>query len=156
MQKIYTSIIVLFLFNCCVFAQDADSLLQSPDSSRYAGGKTSATFKSTRIVLSHSSETQKKHDLDLRIRHHFGDIGGEFGSSHTLFGLDGATDLYIGLDFGLTDKLTLGIGRSKREELYNFFIKQKTIEQSPRIPVTITLLGQAGIIARVCREWYAV
>ena len=73
MQKIYTSIIVLFLFNCCVFAQDADSLLQSLDSSRYAGGKTSATFKSTRIVLSHSSETQKKHDLDLRIRHHFGD-----------------------------------------------------------------------------------
>ena len=148
MQKIYTSIVVLFLFNCCAFAQDADSLLKSLDSSRYVGGKTSATFKSTRIVLSHSSETQKKHDLDLRIRHHFGDIGGEFGSSHTLFGLDGATDLYIGLDFGLTDKLTLGIGRSKREELYNFFIKQKTIQQSPRIPVTITLLGQAGIITR--------
>lgn len=148
MQKIYTSIIVLFLFNCCVFAQDADSLLQSLDSSRYVGGKTSATFKSTRIVLSHSSETQKKHDLDLRIRHHFGDIGGEFGSSHTLFGLDGATDLYIGLDFGLTDKLTLGIGRSKREELYNFFIKQKTIQQSQSIPFTITLLGQAGIITR--------
>ena len=148
MQKIYTSIVVLFLFNCCVFAQDADSLLQSLDSSKYAGGKTSATFKSTRIVLSHSSETQKKHDLDLRIRHHFGDIGGEFGSSHTLFGLDGATDLYIGLDFGLTDKLTLGIGRSKREELYNLFFKQKTIEQSQRIPVTITLLAQAGIIAR--------
>lgn len=148
MKKLFTSIIALFLLNSNSYAQDADSLLQSLDSSRYVGGKTSATFKSTRIVLSHSSETQKKHDLDLRIRHHFGDIGGEFGSSHTLFGLDGATDLYIGLDFGITDKLTLGIGRSKREELYNFFIKQKTIQQSQRIPLTITLLGQAGIIAR--------
>lgn len=149
MNKLFTTLIFLFLISSAIKAQDADSLLQSLDSSKFSGGTTTATFKSTRVVLSHSSETQKKYDLDLRIRHHFGDVGGAFGGSHTLYGLDIATDLYIGFDYGLTNKLTLGIGRSKHDELFNFFIKQKAIEQSKEAsPLTLTLLAQAGIIAR--------
>lgn len=149
MNKLVITIVLLFLSATVARSQDADSILLSLDSSKFEGGKTSATFKSTRVVLSHSSETQKKHDLDLRIRHHFGDIGGEFGSSHTLYGLDIATDLHIGLDYGLTDKLTLGVGRSKHDELFNFFVKQKAIEQAKgSSPITLTLLAQAGIIAR--------
>lgn len=149
MIKFFTTVISLFLITTATKAQDADSLLNSLDSSKFSGGKTTATFKSTRVVLSHSSETQKKYDLDLRIRHHFGDIGGNFGGSHKLYGLDVATDLYIGLDYGITNKLTLGIGRSKHDELFNFFVKQKTIEQKQgSFPVTLTLLAQAGVIAR--------
>lgn len=149
MNKFFATILSFFLCISISNGQDADSLLSSLDSSKFERDKISATFKSTRVVLSHSSETQKKYDLDMRIRHHFGDVGGEFGSSHTLYGLDLATDLYIGFDYGLTDKLTLGIGRSKHDELFNFFIKQKTIEQAKGAsPVTLTLLAQAGIIAR--------
>lgn len=130
-------------------AQDADSLL-SQFGSNDSTGKVNATFKSTRVVLSHSTETQKKYDLDLRIRHHFGDIGGSFGGSHTLFGLDGATDLFIGLDYGVTDRFTVGIGRSRQEELYDVFLKYKLLEQSQdkTRPVTITLVGQTGLMAR--------
>ncbi|MEJ6980823.1 DUF5777 family beta-barrel protein [Pedobacter sp. P351] len=149
MKKLFLTIIAFLLFICGSYSQEADSLLQSLDSSKFSGGKTFSTFKSTRVVLSHSSETQKKFDLDLRIRHHFGDIGGDFGSSHTLYGLDIATDLYIGLDYGLTNRLTVGVGRSKHDELFNFFIKHKAIEQSKKtVPVTISLLAQAGVIAR--------
>ncbi|TZF82249.1 hypothetical protein FW774_16315 [Pedobacter sp. BS3] len=134
-------------------AQQADSLLAKLDSSN-AYNTVEATFKSTRVVLSHSSETQKKHDLDLRIRHHFGDIGGQFGGSHTLFGLDVASDLFIGLDYGITDRLTIGIGRSRQNETYNAFLKYKVLQQKNdgSMPVTVTALVQTGWIMREPRS----
>jgi len=141
---------LLLAFLLCglgVSAQDADSLMNQLGG-KSSNGPVNATFKSTRIVLSHSTETQKKYDLDLRIRHHFGDIGGEFGDSHTLFGLDGATDLYIGLDYGITNKLTVGVGRSKHDELYNLFLKQKLVQQSDKFPFSTTLLAQSAWITR--------
>ncbi len=132
-----------------VHAQQADSLLNMLDSSS-VNDKVDAVFKATRVVLSQSSETQKKHDLDLRIRHHFGDIGGRFGSAHTLWGLDVASDLFIGFDYGITDDFTVSIGRSKQDELYNFSGKYKLFKQQRNdgSPVNLTLFAQMGWIAR--------
>jgi hypothetical protein len=129
-------------------AQNVDSLLNTLNNAQKFN-KVEGTFKSTHIVLSQSTETQKKRDLDLRIRHHFGDIGGEFGNSHTLWGLDVASDLYIGLEYGLTDKLTIGVGRSKNDELFNFLIKNKILSQTTDgMPINLTLFSQMGIVAR--------
>ncbi len=129
-------------------AQEVDSLLNSMSKDQKFN-TVEATFKATHIVLSQSTETQKKRDLDFRIRHHFGDIGGEFGNSHTLWGLDVASDLYIGFDYGLTEKLTIGIGRSKKDELFNFLIKQKVLQQKTNgMPLNLTLFAQMGVIAR--------
>ncbi|KQS41491.1 hypothetical protein ASG14_03225 [Pedobacter sp. Leaf194] len=150
-MKIATIITLSVLVTSLAQAQSADSLMKTlTDTARIRS--VNPTFKSTHIVLSHSTETQKKHDLDLRIRHHFGDIGGEFGSAHTLYGLDVATDLFIGLDYGITDKLTVSIGRSKHDELFNGYLKYKLIEQgggkNGNMPLNITVLGQMGWIAR--------
>ncbi len=129
-------------------AQEVDSLLNSLSKDQKFN-TVEATFKATHIVLSQSTETQKKRDLDFRIRHHFGDIGGDFGNSHTLWGLDVASDLYIGFDYGLTEKLTIGIGRSKHDELFNFLIKQKVLQQKTNgMPLNLTLFAQMGVIAR--------
>ncbi|WP_423146821.1 DUF5777 family beta-barrel protein [Rubrolithibacter danxiaensis] len=146
MNKLILPVLLFFATFSCL-AQDADSLLKqlNPDSLQ----SISSTFKSTRIVLVQSSETQKKYDLDFRVRHHFGDIGGNFGGSHTLFGLDAASDLFIGLDYGISDKFTIGIGRSRQDELYNLLLKYKLLEQSPdKMPFTLTLFGQGGWIMR--------
>ncbi len=153
MNKLSQIFLTLLLFiSIALKAQEADSLLKAIDQNPYKGASLS-TFKDTRVVLTHSSETQKAHALDMRIRHHFGDIGGEFGSSHTLYGLDIATDLYIGFDYGVTDRLTIGIGRSKSNELYNLFVKQKAIVQKVgSSPVTLTLLAQGGWITREERQ----
>lgn len=142
-------IIMLFLGLMKGHAQQADSLLKTLDSGM-VNASVDAVFKSTRVVLSQSSETQKKHDLDLRIRHHFGDIGGRFGSAHTLYGLDVASDLFIGFDYGITDDFTVSIGRSKQDELYNFSGKYKLLRQKKDggLPVNLTLFAQMGWIAR--------
>jgi len=151
MIKITTLTCLAGLMAGSAYAQSADSLMKSlTDTAKVRS--INATFKSTHIVLSHSTETEKKHDLDLRIRHHFGDIGGEFGGAHTLYGLDVATDLFIGLDYGITDRLTVSIGRSKHDELFNGYLKYKLIEQgggkNGNSPLNITILGQMGWVAR--------
>ncbi|MFD0939907.1 DUF5777 family beta-barrel protein [Pedobacter boryungensis] len=141
--------LILIVIALRASAQQADSLLNTLGSTSKFN-KVEATFKSTHVVLSHSTETQKKHDLDLRIRHHFGDIGGQFGSAHTLYGLDVATDLFIGLDYGITDKLTIGFGRSKHDELYDLYVKQKLLQQKSDggMPINLTFLAQIGLVAR--------
>lgn len=133
-------------------AQNADSILNSI-SANNAPEKISATFKSTKLVLLNTNETQKKNDLAFWIAHRFGDIGGKFGGSHTLFGLDNAQDIYFGFDYGFTDKFTLSLGRSRKDETYSFSGKYKLVEQlSKGLPFSLTLFAQT---AWVTREPYA-
>lgn len=129
-------------------AQDLDSLMKSMEPSD-SGSVVSATFKSTKLVLLQTNETQKKYDLAFWIAHRFGDIGGTFGGSHTLYGLDAATDIYFGFDYGISDRFTIGIGRSRANELYNFLAKYRLLQQKNQgSPIAITLFGQAGYITR--------
>lgn len=139
----------LVMLGQTAYPQQTDSLLNSLQSEKFT--KVESTFKSPHIVLSHSTETQKKYDLDLRIRHHFGDIGGEFGGAHTLYGLDVATDLFVGLDYGFTENLTIGFGRSKHDELFDLYLKHKILQQKNdgTMPINLTLFAQVALIARV-------
>ena len=130
-----------------VKAQDADSILNILTADK-APEKVTATFKSTHLVLLNTNETQKKKDLAFWVTHRFGDIGGEFGGSNSLFGLDVAPDIYIGFDYGISDRLTVGFGRSKRDETYNFLGKYKMLEQQQNLPISLTLFAQSAWITR--------
>lgn len=140
--------IVLILFSPEAYSQDLDSLMQSmeSDTEKYP---VSAIFKSPKLVLLQTNVTQKKQNLTFWIGHRFGDIGGESGGSHTLFGLDAATDIHIGFDYGITDDLTLGIGRSKYNETYNLQAKYALFDQYPEgMPFALSLFGQSSWITR--------
>lgn len=129
-------------------AQDVDSLMNTLENDARPD-IVIATFKSPKLVLLQTNETQKKNNLAFWVGHRFGDIGGEFGGSHTLFGLDVATDLYLGFDYGITDELTIGIGRSKADETYNLLAKYKLLQQLEEgMPVSVTLFGQSSWITR--------
>ncbi len=150
MKKFYTFCLILSFTG--LFAQDLDSLMQSLS----AGSEKEpvlSTFKSPKLVLLQTNETQKKKNLTVWIGHRFGDIGGEFGGSHELFGLDAATDIHLGLDYGITDELTVGIGRSTFNESYNLQGKYKLFRQlNERMPVSVTLFAQSSWITR--REFF--
>lgn len=70
------------------------------------------TFKDTRVINAHSVETLKAGRLDFRIGHRFGDIAGEEGGWPTFFGLENASDVLIGFEYGMTDNLMIGISRT--------------------------------------------
>jgi opacity protein-like surface antigen len=104
----------------------------------------SATFKSTRIVNGQSVETMKKKHLDFRISHRFGKLN---SGAYQFFGLDQAT-MRLGFEYGLTDDLEIGVGRSTSQKVYDFFAKYKLLKQSSgarNIPVSVTLFGGTGV-----------
>ncbi|MFV8226410.1 DUF5777 family beta-barrel protein [Christiangramia aquimixticola] len=141
-------VLICFLLLCTVLqAQDVDSIMA--EISETKDYKVQATFKSPKLVLLQTNETQKKNDLAFWIGHRFGDIGGEFGGSNTLYGLDVATDLYLGFDYGITDALTVGIGRSKFNEAYSGLLKYRLLwQEEDGMPVSVTLFAQSSWITR--------
>lgn len=145
------SISVLFLLVLAsplkLWAQNADSLLNSLTEVNLKPVKVLSTFKGTRVVFSQSVENQRAGDMNFIIRHNFGDIGGLYGGSHSLYGLDAAFDIFFGFDFGITNRLQLGIGRSRELELYDLNLKYKLLEQTQKneMPITLSLFGQVGV-----------
>lgn len=102
----------------------------------------SATFKSTRIVSGHSIETVAAKHLDFRISHRFGALNSGY---QQLFGLD-QSQIRLGFEFGLTDRLTVGVGRNSYQKTYDYYAKYKLLRQSSGakvMPVTVALLAAA-------------
>lgn len=110
-----------------------------------------ATFKAARLINLQSTETIHKHELDFRVDHRFGDIAGTNGGIRNFFGLDQAADIRIGFDYGITDKLNVGIARAKGAtavtQLYEVNFKYRFLEQtmSNSIPVSIAFFGSGTI-----------
>ncbi len=97
-------------------------------------------FKSTRVIASHSIEHVAGGVLDFRIMHRFGTLN---TGSYELFGLDQAT-IRLGLDYGITDRLTVGVGRSSLYKELDGFLKYRLLWQSKgakNIPLSINLVA---------------
>jgi hypothetical protein len=121
--------------------------------------KVSATFKSTRLINGHTNETIHKNELDFKVDHRFGDIAGSNGGLRQFFGLDNSTDIRIGFEYGLSDRLTIGLARAKGattvQQLYEGSLKYKLLEQTVdgHVPVAVTFFGSNTIAAvRANRE----
>lgn len=71
------------------------------------------TFKDRRVINTHSVETLPAHKLDIRIMHRFGDFAGDNGGFQTFFGLENASDVVIGAEYGMTNNFTVGLYRAK-------------------------------------------
>lgn len=87
---------------------------------------TTATFKSTRIINSQSIENAAPGVLDIKIQHRFTSL--DQGISE-FFGLDGAS-IRIGADYGLTNRIMIGLGRSTIDKAVDGFVKLKILRQS--------------------------
>ena len=112
-----------------------------------AQDKVHQTFKDTRVINTHSIETLRKGILDFRIAHRFGDVAGAAGGWPTFYGLENAADVLIGLEYGLSDNLMVGISRSKgsgplRQNLNGVF-KYRVMRQGVggSNPVSVTFVG---------------
>jgi hypothetical protein len=105
------------------------------------------TYSGTRIVNGHSVETLHKGVLEFRIEHKFGDIASTGAGINTLYGLDNVSDIRIAFEYGVTDKLMVGFGRSRGtgtpyRSLLDGFVKYRLLHQDKKgIPLSLSLLG---------------
>lgn len=104
--------VVFLIYSIHLHGQDeTDSLWE--DETQEVSDLRGETFSTTRVINGHSVETLSKKVLDFRIEHRFGDVAGENGGVQNMFGFDNAADIRFGFEYGLTDNLMIGIGRSK-------------------------------------------
>lgn len=132
----------LVCFFSPAFSQEDDllSLLEEEETTDYA----TASFKTNRVINLHSLESTSAGVLDIKISHRFGTLN---RGAYELFGLDNAT-IRIGGDYGITDQLTVGVGRSSFEKTYDGFVKYKFLRQSTGkkvMPISVALFASAAI-----------
>ena len=124
-----------------IIAQPEDDLLSLLGEEEETTDFVTASFKSTRVINAHSLENVAKGVLDIKISHRFGFLNGGF---YELFGLDNAS-IRIGGDYGITNWLMVGAGRSSFEKIYDGFVKVKFLRQSTgKVKMPITLAGFAS------------
>jgi len=105
----------------------------------------SNAFKSSRVIMSHSMEMLRPGVLDFRILHRFGNVNQGISE---FFGLDDAT-IRLGLDYGISSNLTIGIGRGSLKKEVDGFIKWRVIQQATgpnSLPFSLVAVGGATLI----------
>jgi hypothetical protein len=101
---------------------------------------TIATFKATRVVTGHSVECAAKGDMHFLISHRFGQLNSGFSD---FYGLDNST-IRLGLDYGITNNINIGLGRSSFLKTYDLFFKWRLLRQksgASSFPFTATLVS---------------
>lgn len=134
---------IFFISNLSAQEEEDDLLSLLGDDEEVTDYAT-ASFKTNRVINLHSIENTAKGVLDIKISHRFGFING--GVSE-LFGLDQAT-IRIGADYGISQRLMTGFGRSSFEKTYDAFLKYKFLRQSKgakKMPITAALFSSISI-----------
>ncbi len=147
---------ICILLNSYLVGQ-TDTLKQTASSYKVASDSlTSITKGSTTLVNSQSSATLKKRTLQFNVSARFGNVMSSSlnSSAHNAFGLDNVADMRLSADYGITDNITIGIGRSKYRELLDGSIKWRFLNQSQKIPLSICAYVNAGYSAMPTSKLY--
>lgn len=142
---------LLLLLPSAIWAQE-DLLAILDEETEEVETKVEAIFKGTRLINGHTVETRDRNNLDFIISHRFGRLN---GGAYEFFGLD-QSNVRLGLDYGLTDNINLGIGRSSFEKTFDGYFKYAFVHQTSgkrNVPVSATLLSSISIKTLRQREF---
>jgi hypothetical protein len=133
-KLIYILLFFIFHFSFFIssFSQDLLSELGDSDEKFYVN----ASFKNSKVINAQSLETTKNGELDFKIQHRFGTVN---GGLYELFGLDNAS-MRMGFDYGINDRIQVGIGRSTYEKTVDGCLKARLLWQtdgSERMPISV-------------------
>ncbi len=134
---------IIILLQLLVFSAYSQDMLDGIDTDP-VNEKVWNSFKSARVINSHSMEMLPFGNLDFRILHRFGYLN---TGAENLFGLDNISSVRMGLDYALSDNLTAGIGRSSYKKDFDGFVRYRILWQSKgKKPMPISLIYTAGMV----------
>ncbi|MBX2820226.1 MAG: hypothetical protein KTR29_11115 [Rhodothermaceae bacterium] len=122
-----------------------DLAAQMPRQRANPSGPVDEVFWAPRVVHLTSVTNLEKNNLDFNIKHTFGVLT---NGVEDLFGLDAAANIRFGLDYGITDWLSVGVGRSRFDKLYDGRFKLNALRQKKdgSIPLELAFTGNAAIL----------
>lgn len=135
-KNIFT-LFVLMLSSTSVFAQlERKRVVQNPD--------VIQTFMAPRNINFYTVESLSPGELHYSIMHTFGEVKSGPGS---LWGIDNGANVRFSFEYGVTDKWSLGFGRSSLDRVYDFTSRVAILRQKSNnsIPVSLSLVPMMGI-----------
>ena len=123
----YLLLLFFFLAHLRPFCQDdLENLMSEMEKSEgLAQNFATSAYKSTHIINLQSTKLKSPGSLEFRIAHRFGPINGGF---QQMYGLDQAT-IRLSLEYGVSNWLSVGFGRSTYEKTYDFHAKVSLLKQ---------------------------
>ena len=137
-MKPRTLLLFLLLAGTTSYAQNLNDLLAGE--STQGPQPVEALFKATRVINGHSVKQLKKGELDFRISHRFGLVN---SGAYEFFGLD-QSNIHLSLEYGLLNRLMVGIGRGTFEKTVDAFARYNIANQQTgkgSFPLTISYLS---------------
>ena len=137
MKPTYLLLITLFVSHS-VFAQVLERKRAVQD------GPVEDIFLSGSIAGLSTVTALPQKNMNTMVMHNFGLVS---GGIEDFYGLDGEAAVRLGIDYGITDKLDIGIGRTGKEDVVDLRAKYVILEQlkSDKVPVQIAVKGDLGI-----------
>jgi hypothetical protein len=142
------TLLIFFLGISTISSYAQDDLMSLMESETKDSAKTeyaTATFKGNRVINGQSVETVGKNVLSFVISHRFGRFS---DGAYNFFGLDKAT-IRLGFEYGITDRLEIGIGRNSLNKVYDGYLKYRLLRQSKgakRMPVSLVLFSSVAVV----------
>jgi Membrane bound beta barrel domain (DUF5777) len=106
-----------------------------------AQAQTKSAFMGSSLINMPSTEDVGKDNLDFRFNHRFGNAK---STSSTFAGLDGGANTQLSLDYGLSEKWSVGIARTSAFKTYEARTKYRILTQSDSMPFSLSFFGVAG------------
>jgi hypothetical protein len=137
MKKIFI-VFTLSLIMTSLFAQE--------DSSKVSSKPVRFTFGTISLIDNPTTETNYKGGLVLQIQHRFSLIE----NIKNLYGIYGSANTRLGLNYGITDRLMIGVGTTKDYSLQDLNWKYAILQQTEdnKIPVSLAYYGNIVMDAR--------
>jgi hypothetical protein len=125
-------LLLLSVFMIPVFSQEETPAEKSSKPVRF-------TFGTSMLIDNQTVATPYKGGLELEIRHRFSLIE----NYHNLYGIYGAANTRIGLNYGVTDKLMVSAGTTKDYQLQDLNVKYLILQQTEdnSMPVSLSYFG---------------
>ncbi|WP_445666140.1 DUF5777 family beta-barrel protein [Fodinibius sp. AD559] len=110
------------------------------------------TFWTPTLISQATTEHLPAGNLNVTIMHNFGIA--TTNPIQNFFGLDNIQNVRLGLDFGLTNRWSAGIGRSSLFNVVDFRTKYALLRQNTdgSKPISISLKGDLGIVTQENRQ----
>ncbi|HUV01569.1 MAG TPA: DUF5777 family beta-barrel protein, partial [Bacteroidales bacterium] len=129
-------VVVLSAAITTLFGQDEVQVVEESKPVRF-------TFGTSILIDNHTVATPWKGGLELEIHHRFSLIE----NYHNLFGIYGAANTRIGLNYGITDRLMVGAGTTKDYKLQDIQWKYLILRQNEdnSMPISLSYYGNMVI-----------
>ena len=153
MKKILLVIGLIQTF--AVFSQEDTTIVMLNTESNVEEVIPVKVFYSQALINAKTVEILRKGVLEFRVSHNFGDLAGSNGGIKRFFGLDNASDIRIGFQLGLSDKLNIVAARAKGaglvQQLYELGLKYQFMQQEAvqGKPFSITAYANAVVSSMV-------